>query len=185
MAMDHTLGLFQRKNQMKNIRLKKFDYFIWAVLLIVGSLSYITGSYKLLLIAFPFLLLYVAVWTLRLLLFFLGQTKQISLSELPGTKADTSGWIKCRGILSKILPGHEVVENGRVVARLMDFEVKLEKYDGEAFIHNTYVRDVVMPVSHLGSFGINTQVCVLVNPKHRLTEAVFVPDQVAWHFEAR
>ena len=164
---------------MKKLRIRKFDYIIWGILLILGILVYTTNNSIFVLLAFPFLLLYGGIWILRLLLFFLGQTKQISSSETPNRQVDTSSWIKCRGLILEVLPGDEIVENGKVIAKLIDFVIKLEEYGDISMIHNTYVKGFKMPISHFGSFAINTQVTVFVNPKHQLTDAVFDPYQKA------
>ena len=89
---------------MKKLRVKTFDYFMWAILAIVGILFYFTQQYFVLLIAIPFLLFYLIIWFLRLLLFYAGRSAQVPYDDIHPHKLNTSGWIKSRAKILEILP---------------------------------------------------------------------------------
>lgn len=164
---------------MKKIRIRKFDFLIWGIFAILGLLYYKSSSFIYLIIAFPFLLLYFAIWVLRLILFFFGRTKQIAATDIRPEIINTSGWIKCKGVITQILPGHEITKYGKVIAKLVGYTIKLEKYDDPVMVNDVFIDDVITPISQLNIIGINQEVNLLVKPGHQFI-AVFDPEIETW-----
>jgi len=164
---------------MKKLRVKTFDYFMWAILAIVGILFYFTQQYFVLLIAIPFLLFYLIIWFLRLLLFYAGRSAQVPYDDIHPHKLNTSGWIKSRAKILEILPSDEIVDEGIVTAKFVGFKVKVEKYDGVPMVHELFINNVITPLSYLNSLAINSEAHVLIHPHHKYV-AVFDPEVETW-----
>ncbi len=164
---------------MMKMKIKKFDYLIWAVLLLIGVAFYFTQQYLVLLIAIPFLIFYGIILFLRLLIFSAGKPTQIHSDDIHPHKINTSGWIKSRAKIIEILPSDEIINDGKVIARFVGFKLKIEKYDGVPMIHELFINNVITPISKLQSMGINTEVQVLLNPKNKYV-GVFDPQIETW-----
>lgn len=164
---------------MMKMKIKKFDYLIWAVLLLIGVAFYFTQQYLVLLIAIPFLIFYGIILFLRLLIFSAGKPTQIHSDDIHPHKINTSGWIKSRARIIEIFPSDEIVNEGIVTAKFVGFKVKVEKYDGVPMVHELFINNVITPLSYLNSLAINSEAHVLIHPHHKYV-AVFDPEVETW-----
>lgn len=73
------------------------------------------------------------------------------------------------------------MDNEVEVGQLFNFQVELEGSDGGRW--RTLIKDQVIPTSHVGSFGKNTETSVLYNLESKYREVIFEPNQKPWHFE--
>lgn len=149
------------------------------MLLLIGVAFYFTGQYLVLLVAIPFLLFYGIILFLRLLIFSAGKPMQIQSDDIQLQKINTSGWIKSRAKIIEILPSDEIITDGKVTAKFVGFKLKIEKYDSVAMIHELFINNVITPISYLQTMAINTEVHVLLNPRHKYV-AIFDPEIETW-----
>ncbi len=112
--------------------------------------------------------------------------KEISMEEAQKKTAqhkDTSGWTKVKGIITRFIPDSKIVENGQVTAQLFAFYIQTERDANVLRSDKAFISGHIIPVSHIGSFGINTPVDVLVNKTGAW--AVFDKENENWHYEVK
>ncbi len=112
--------------------------------------------------------------------------KEISMEEAQKKTAqhkDTSGWTKAKGIITRFIPDSKIVENGQVTGQLFAFYIQTERDANVLRSDKAFINAHIIPVSHIGSFGINTPVDVLVNKTGAW--AVFEPENENWHYEVK
>lgn len=111
---------------------------------------------------------------------------EISMEEAKKRTAqhkDTSNWTKAKGIITRFIPDSKIVENGLVKAQLFAFYIQTERDDNTLRSDKAFISGHIIPVSHIGSFGINTPVDILVNKTGAL--AVFDSENENWHYEVK
>lgn len=112
--------------------------------------------------------------------------KEISMEGSQKKRAqhkDTSGWTKAKGIITRFIPDSKIVENGQVVAQLFAFYIQTARDATILRSDKAFISGHIIPVSHIGSFGINTPIQVLVNRTGAW--AVFDPENENWHYEVK
>lgn len=104
------------------------------------------------------------------------------LSEIRDKQYDTTGWLSARAVIITFNALGKVMDNGKDAGRLFAFMVQIEGEDTSRW--RTLIKDIVIPESHLKSFGKYTEVMVLYNPSNKY-EAVFDPENEDWHYEVK
>jgi heme/copper-type cytochrome/quinol oxidase subunit 4 len=141
-----------------------------------------------------YLILAIVIAGIWLLLFTLGRLTNANgkpLKELTMQEAetqiekheDTSNWSKTKGVITRFIPLNKIIENGQVVAQLYYFYLQTEREASVLRTDKTVVGGHIIPISHVGSFSINTPVNVLVNKTGAW--AIFDPEQEDWHYEKK
>lgn len=162
---------------------KKADNYYIAIIVTLVSLWLFTDYPIFIVSAGVIFTIYAFSWVFRLYAYSGGgQLKQIELSEVNRNPIDTSQWLGGRGVIMNYTPHADVVENGEVVGHLMWFLIKVE--DGFSKKWQAYVKDHFIPISHLKSFGSNTEVFLFYNPQ-KILDVVFDVDQENWHHEIK
>ena len=137
----------------------------------------------------PFAIVVAGLW---LLLFIMGKLivskplKELTMQQAQKQIAkhkNTSDWAKTKGIITRFVPLNKIVENGEVVAQLYYFYLQTEREAGVLRTDKAAVGGHIIPISHVGSFGINTPVNVLVNKTGAW--AIFDPENENWHYEVK
>lgn len=140
---------------------------------------------------FVFLVISIVIVGLWLLLFTLGKLlnangkplKNLTMAEAKkkiASHKDTSSWSPTRGVITRFVPLNKIIENGQTVAQLYYFYIQTERESGVLRTDKTVVGGHIIPILHVGSFGINTTVHVLVNKTGAW--AIFDPENENWHF---
>lgn len=96
---------------------------------------------------------------------------------------DTSGWTKVKGVITRFIPDSKIVENGQVVAQLFAFYIQTERDANVLRSDKAFISGHIIPISHIGSFGINTPVDVLVNKTG--SWAIFDSENENWHYQLK
>ena len=96
---------------------------------------------------------------------------------------DTSDWTKTKGVITRFIPDSKIVENGQVTAQLFAFYIQTERDANVLRSDKAFISGHIIPVSHIGSFGINTLVDVLVNKTGAW--AIFDLENENWHYEVK
>lgn len=169
----------------QKFRIRKVDLVFYLLIASAGVLCCYTKHLFFLILLGVLILLYLPILMLKLIVHFFGRTKEMTMEQaLREVKHyDTSDWVKSKAIITQILPGNIIKENGKAVAKMTAFKVRLENYGENPMINEAYIPAMVMPITHFQSFGINTQVDVLVKPT-RMT-AIFDPENEDWHYEMK
>jgi hypothetical protein len=94
---------------------------------------------------------------------------------------NTSTWVNVRAIIVTYHSVGKVMDNGNEVGKLFAITVQVDKASGGSW--RTLIKDVYVPITHLNSFGKNTEVQVLYNPENRYKEIIFENNN--WHFEVK
>lgn len=172
------------KFKMLSHGLKKADIVSLLLLASAGGMYYYTGKYFFLVLTVSLGILYLPILILKLI-FHWGRTKEMTMAQaLRKVKHhDTSDWRKSKAMITQILPGDIITENGKAVAKMTAFTVRLENYGDNPMVNEARIFDVIMPIAHFQSFGINTKVDFLV----KLTRftAIFDPENENWHYEKK
>jgi hypothetical protein len=175
---------FKMLSHGQKFRIKKADIVFLLLLASAGGMYYYTGKYFFMVLTVSLGILYLPILILKLI-FHWGRTKEMTMEQaLRKVKHyDTSDWRKSKAMITQILPGDIITENGKAVAKMTSFKVWLENYGENPMINEAFISDVIMPITHFQSFAINTQVDVLVKPT-RIT-AIFDPENENWHYEMK
>ena len=167
------------------MKIYKADYIFWTLLLITGAgwyLSNFNGGWA---IIFYILLSFYVILSFVMRAIILKSIKEnqgiTELSNIRVPQYDTATWIEARGIIISFYTLGKVMESGKEVGRLFNFLVQIDSNNGGRW--RTYIKNYVLPASHLNSFGINTEIMVLYNPEKKLKEIIFDPNQKPWHYD--
>jgi len=173
---------FRMLSHGQKFRIRKADVVFLLLLASASGMYYYTGKYFFLVLAIALGILYLPILIIKLS-FHWGRTKEISMEQaLKKVKHyDASDWRKSKAIITQIIPCDIITENGKAVAKMTSFTVRLENYGDNPMLNEARIFDVIMPIAHFQSFGINTKVNVLVNP-NKVT-AIFEPENEDWHYE--
>lgn len=112
--------------------------------------------------------------------------KEISMEEAKkkiNQHENISDWTKVKGIITRFIPDSKIVENGQVTAQLFAFYIQTERDANVLRSDKAFISGHIIPVSHIGSFGINTPVDVIVNKTGAW--AVFDPENENWHYKVK
>ena len=176
---------FKMLSHGQKFRIRKVDVVFYLLIASAGVLCCYTKHLFFLILLGVLILLYLPILMLKLIVHFFGRTKEMTMEQAlrEVRHYDTSDWVKSKAIITQILPGNIIKENGKAVAKMTAFKVRLENYGENPMINEAYIPAMVMPITHFQSFGINTQVDVLVKPT-RMT-AIFDPENEDWHYEVK
>jgi len=179
-----TTDKFKMLSYGQKFRIKKADVVFLLLLASAGGMYYYTEKYFFLVLTIALGILYLPILIIKLL-FHWGRTKEMTMEQaLRKVKHyDTSDWRKSKAMITQIIPGDIITENGKAVAKMTAFTVRLENYGDNPMVNEARIFDVIMPIAHFQSFGINTRVDVLVKPT-RFT-AIFDPENENWHYEKK
>ncbi|MGX9985454.1 hypothetical protein [Soonwooa purpurea] len=142
------------------------------------------------LLAVSFAIIYVMFYLMGLL--FRGSAltgtapKEISMEEAKKKikqHENISDWTKTKGIITRFIPDSKIVENGEVSAQLFSFYIQTERDANVLRTDKAFISGHIIPISHIGSFSINTPVAVWVNKTGAW--AVFDPEHEDWHYEVK
>ncbi len=170
---------------MKKIKIFRLDYFFWFLILATGAAWYLSDNSEAWMIAFMLSCIFYAMLTFFVRAIYLQSIKEnnrvTQLSDIKKTEYDTSTWMEARAVIVKLNPLGKVMENEKEIGRLFMFQLEIEGMDGGRW--RTLIKDYVVPLSHLTSFGQNTETLVLYNPEKKYREVIFSPEQKPWHYD--
>lgn len=170
-------------------RIKVHSFFILSILL-CWYLYQSTGKKILGMMTVGLVIIYLMLFLMGLL--FRGSAltgaapKEISMEEAQKKikqHKDTSDWTKAKGIITRFIPDSKIIENGQVTAQLFAFYIQTERDANVLRSDKAFISGHIIPVSHIGSFGINMSVDVLVNKTGAW--AIFDHENENWHYEIK
>lgn len=172
---------------MNKPKIFRLDIFFWILLLVFGSCWYLLEN-KLKWQTF-FLLtlgiyLFLSFIIRAIVLQSIKENQQVSqLSDIQQKqiKTDTHTWQSAHAVIINMNPLGKVMDNGKEVGRLYAFQVQVDSINGGTF--RTLIKDKIIPVNHLNSFGRKTEVQVLYNPENKYKDITFDNDD--WHYEVK
>ncbi|WP_188753937.1 hypothetical protein [Parapedobacter defluvii] len=109
------------------------------------------------------------------------QVSQLSDIQKKQQNLDTTTWQSAHAVIINMNPIGKVMDNGKEAGRLYAFQVQIDGTDGGTW--RTLIKDKIIPVNHLNSFGRKTEVRVLYNPENKYKDIIFENDD--WHYEVK
>lgn len=137
-----------------------------------------TSSFSYAILATIFSFLYFFLLLFKLLINTFGNkdlTLEQALQRVNKLK-DISTRTKKRGVIINFYEQQKVLDKGKVIGQIFYFHIKTEGGGTLRISH-------IIPISHIGSFTINTPVTVLMNDNG--VYGTFAPDEENWHFEVK
>lgn len=170
---------------MKKMKIFRIDVFFWILLLVFGSCWY--GLENKFLWQTIFLLtacFYLFLSFIIRAIFLQTQKENQRVSQLSDIQkkqqgTDTTTWLSAHAVIINMNPLGKVMDNGKEAGRLFAFQVQIDGMDGGTW--RTLIKDKIIPVNHLNSFGRKTEVRVLYNPENKYKDVVFENED--WHHE--
>lgn len=172
---------------MNKPKIFRLDIFFWMLLLVFGSCWYLLEN------EFKWQMALLITLGIYLLLSFIiravilqsikenQQVSQLSDIQKKQQNLDTTTWQSAHAVIITMNPLGKVMDNNKEVGRLFAFQVQIDGTDGGTW--RTLIKDKIIPVNHLNSFGRKTEVQVLYNPENKYKDIVFENDD--WHYEVK
>jgi hypothetical protein len=169
---------------MGKIKIFRLDVFFWILIAALGACWHFLENKEMWMTLFLLTVGFYLVLSFIIRAVFLQSKKEnqriTELSEIKIKQHDSSMWLSARGVIINFNPLGKVMDNGKEAGRLLSFMIQLEGDDNSRW--RTLIKDIVVPESHLKSFGKYTELMVLYNPENKY-EAVFENDD--WHHEMK
>jgi|GEM_PF-912889 len=172
---------------MSKPKIFRLDIFFWILLLVFGSCWYLLEN------KFKWQMAFLITLGIYLLLSFIiravflqsikenQQVSQLSDIQKKQQGLDANNWQSAHAVIVNIHPLGKVLDNGKEAGRLFAFQVQIDGADGGTW--RTLIKDKIIPVNHLNSFGRKTEVQVLYNPENKYKDIIFENDD--WHYEMK
>lgn len=174
---------------MKKMKIFRIDVFFWILLLVFGGCWY--GLENKFIWQTIFLLtagFYLFLSFIIRAVFLQSQKENQGVTRLSDIQKkqqglDTTTWLSAHAVIINMNPLGKVMDNGKEAGRLFAFQVQIDGMDGGTW--RTLIKDKIIPVNHLNSFGRKTEVRVLYNPENKYKDVVFDPENENWHYEKK
>lgn len=172
---------------MNKPKIFRLDIFFWILLLIFGTFWYLLENK----IVWQTIFLLIFIFYVALSFFIRAiylksikenqQVAQLSDIQKKQQNLDTTNWLSAHAVIINMNPLGKVMDNGRETGRLYAFQVQIDGTDGGTW--RALIKDKIIPVNHLNSFGRKTEVQILYNPENKYKDIVFENDD--WHYEVK
>ncbi|HRP89306.1 MAG TPA: hypothetical protein PKX92_04660 [Edaphocola sp.] len=172
---------------MNKPRIFRLDIFFWILLLIFGSCWYLLENklkWQTFFLITLGIYLFLSFIIRAVFLQSIKENQQVSqLSDILKKQQvlDTNTWLSAHAVIINMNPRGKVMDNGKEAGRLFAFQVQIDGTDGGTW--RALIKDKIIPVNHLNSFGRKTEVQVLYNPENKYKDIIFENDD--WHYEIK
>lgn len=172
---------------MNKPKIFRLDIFFWILLLVFGSCWYLLDNklkWQTFFLITLGIYLFLSFIIRAVFLQSIKENQQVAqLTDIQKRQRtlDTINWLSAHAVIINMNPLGKVMDNGKEVGRLFAFQVQIDGTDGGTW--RTLIKDKIIPVNHLNSFGRKTEVQVLYNPENKYKDIVFENDD--WHYEVK